>query len=89
LAPHLGKPIYMLSTGSGRKLGWVAACASGAPVTVLDTPFAALDALSVRALTQRLRQAAQDTQRAWLLGDHECPEGLADVPWAGQIDLGD
>jgi ABC-type multidrug transport system ATPase subunit len=43
LAPHLDKNIFMLSTGSKRKLYLAAAFASGAALTLLDTPFAALE----------------------------------------------
>ena len=49
LTPHLEKPLYMLSTGSKRKVWLAAAFASGAAVTLLDQPFAALDKASVGA----------------------------------------
>lgn len=89
LAEHLAKPLYMLSTGSRRKVGLVAAAASGAQLTLIDSPFAALDARSCRVLEQLLAEAALDTDRAWVMADYVLPAGLADVPLAGVIDLGD
>jgi ABC-type multidrug transport system ATPase subunit len=89
LAEHIDKPMFMLSTGSRRKVGLVAALASGAALTLLDAPFAALDAASCRRLVTRLAQAAEDLRHAWVLADYELPAGLAGVPLAGRIDLGD
>ncbi|MEO8296766.1 MAG: ATP-binding cassette domain-containing protein [Burkholderiales bacterium] len=89
LTPHLDKPLYMLSTGSRRKVGWVAAAASGAQLTLLDMPFAALDRPSCNVLTARLAKAAAQADRAWVIADYERPEGLAGVALAGLIDLGD
>jgi ABC-type multidrug transport system ATPase subunit len=43
LSEHQHKPLYMLSTGSKRKVWFLGAVASGAPLTLLDEPFAALD----------------------------------------------
>ena len=43
LYDHIAKAIYMLSAGSKRKVWLAAAFASGATVTLLDEPFAALD----------------------------------------------
>lgn len=84
LDPHIHKPMYMLSTGSQRKVWLCAALAAGTPVTLLDEPFAALDMPSIRFLTQCLRDAASHPTRAWLLADHDAPEGLA---LASVIDL--
>ena len=92
LAAHVDKPLYMLSTGSRRKLGLVAAAASGAALTLLDTPYAALDAPSGRVLTRLLAEAAAGQRRAWVLADGELPAGLAGLPvlpLAGLVDLGD
>jgi ABC-type multidrug transport system ATPase subunit len=47
LAEHLGKPLYALSAGTRRKLRLAAALASGAPLTLIDDPFAALDRRAV------------------------------------------
>ena len=47
LSDHVEKAIYMLSAGSKRKVWLAAAFASGATVTLLDEPFAALDKASI------------------------------------------
>jgi len=86
LTPHLHKPLYMLSTGSKRKVWLSAALASGAALTLLDEPFAALDKTSIRCVLDLLREAASHPQRAWVVADYEAPVG---VPLAQQIDLGD
>lgn len=89
LAEHLDKPLYMLSTGSRRKIGLVAAAASGAGLTLLDTPYAALDARSSRRLTALLAQAAGDTRRAWVLADYALPAGLSEQALAACVELGE
>lgn len=89
LSPHLDKPMFMLSTGSRRKLGLVAAAASGAALTLLDTPYAALDARSGRVLSELLAEAAESTQRAWVIADYALPAGLDGVALAALIELGD
>jgi len=76
LSPHLGKRLNMLSTGSRRKVGLVAALASGATVTLLDQAFASLDAASVRVVEEVLRQASDHTTRACLIADYETPNNL-------------
>lgn len=76
LGPHLAKPMYMLSTGSRRKVWLTAAFAAGTPLTLIDQPFAALDAPSIRFLRGLLQDAADHPSRAWLLADHEAPEGV-------------
>ena len=86
LAPHLDKNIFMLSTGSRRKLYLAAAFASRAALTLLDTPFAALDKVSIRFALTLLAEAAQDNTRLWVLADYEQPEGMT-LPTL--IDLGD
>ena len=77
LGPHLAKPMYMLSTGSRRKVWLTAAFAAGTPLTLIDQPFAALDGPSLRFLRELLQDAADHPSRAWLLADHEAPDGLA------------
>ena len=86
LAPHLDKNIFMLSTGSKRKLYLAAAFACGAALTLLDTPFAALDKVSIRFALTLLAEAAQDTTRMWVLADYAQPEGMT-LPVL--IELGD
>jgi ABC-type multidrug transport system ATPase subunit len=86
LAPHLDKHLYMLSTGSKRKVWLAAAFASGAAVTLLDEPFAALDKPSVGFVMELLAAAADYPARACVIADYEAP---GDVPLAAIIDLGD
>ena len=86
LAPHLDKNIFMLSTGSKRKLYLAAAFASGAALTLLDAPFAALDKVSIRFALTLLAEAAQDRDRLWVLADYAQPDGMT-LPTL--IDLGD
>ena len=85
LADHQHKPLYMLSAGSRRKVWLAAAFASGAAVTLLDEPFAALDMASINIVIERLAEAARDSTRTWVLADYEAPRG---VPLAATIDLG-
>ncbi len=77
LTGHTHKPLYMLSTGSKRKVWLCAAFAAGAPLTLIDQPFAALDAPSIRLLRELLTEASEHPSRAWLLADHEAPAGIA------------
>lgn len=84
LQEHLEKPLYMLSTGSRRKVWWVAALASGAPLVLLDQPYAALDGPSARFLTSCLQKAASNAKACWLLAGHERP---ADVPLSFMLEL--
>ena len=77
LREHQNKPMYMLSTGSRRKVWLVAAFASGAALTLLDQPFAALDQASIMAACDLLRDAARQGDRAWVIADYAAPAGLA------------
>ena len=86
LTLHREKPMYMLSTGSKRKVWLAAALASGAALTLLDEPFAALDKASIRCVLALLQEAAAHPSRAWVVADYEAP---LDVPLAQTIDLGD
>lgn len=54
LQPHWHKPLLALSTGSLRKLWLAAAWASGAALTLIDEPLAALDKPSGRHVQQAL-----------------------------------
>ena len=85
LAAHRHKHLYMLSTGSKRKVWLAAAFACGAAVTLLDQPFAALDKASIGFVTELLEDAAGHSSRAWMVSDFEAP---ASVPLAAVIDLG-
>lgn len=84
LTEHLAKPMYMLSTGSKRKVWLTAAFAAGAKLTLIDEPLAALDKPSVRFVLQQLAQAAQQRERACVVAHYE---SLDDVPLALVIDL--
>ena len=86
LAPFMQKPLYMLSTGSKRKVWLAAAFASGAAVTLLDDPFAALDKPSVRFILELLEDAADHPSRAWVVAAYEAP---GTVPLASIIELAD
>jgi len=74
--PHREKQLHMLSTGSRRKVMVIAALASGATVTLLDQPFAALDSASIRTIQTFLREAAGHLSRAWIVADYEAPTSL-------------
>lgn len=76
LAPHLTKSLYMLSTGSKRKVYLAAAFASGAAVTLLDEPFAALDKTSIELVLELLGEAAAHASRAWVVADYVAPRGV-------------
>lgn len=86
LAPHTHKKLFMLSTGSKRKVWMAAGLASGATVTLLDMPFAALDKASIGFILDFLQGASDHPERAWVLADYETPAG---VRLAGVIELGD
>lgn len=86
LKEHLHKQLFMLSTGSKRKVFMAAAFASGATVTLLDEPFAAVDAASIGFISSWMKDAAQRHARAWVIADYSAPDGL---PLAQIIDLGD
>jgi ABC-type multidrug transport system ATPase subunit len=76
LNEHLHKTGHMLSTGSRRKVWLVAALASGAALLLIDQPFAALDAPSIRAVTELLQESGDAAQQVIVLADYEAPAGL-------------
>ena len=84
LAPHLEKKMFMLSTGSKRKLWLAAALASRRPLTLLDEPTGGLDAGSMRCLWRTLAEIAQEGDRAVVVASGE---RVDDVPLAGTITL--
>ena len=84
LQPHLGKKLSMLSTGSRRKVALVALLASGATVTCLDQPFAALDAASAGVIRDFLADVADHTTRTWVVADYEAD---ARLPWRRHVAL--
>jgi len=84
LLDHLGKQLFMLSTGSRRKVALVGLLASGASITCLDQPYAALDLPSVRVIRAFLADMADHRARAWVVADYEADP---DLPWASMIPL--
>lgn len=86
LEPHLDKPLYMLSTGSKRKVWLAATFASDATVMLLDDPFAALDKPSIVFVVQVLKEAAHRPNRAVVVAHYEA---LGDVELAQTILLSD
>ncbi len=81
---HLDKRLNMLSAGSRRKVMVIAALTSGAAVTLLDQPFAALDLASMRLILEFLHEAAEYPSRAWIVADYEAPH---DWPLARVLNL--
>jgi ABC-type multidrug transport system ATPase subunit len=81
---HREKQLHMLSAGSRRKVMVIAALASGATVTLLDQPFAALDWGSIRIIKEFLHEAAEHPSRAWIVADYTAPD---DVPMASVLNL--
>lgn len=84
LDTHLDKPLRHLSTGSLRKLGMAAAMASGARLTVIEEPIAALDSSSIRYLCKALDTlgealASEPATPRWVLVSHWEP--LPGVTW--------
>ena len=71
LSEHLGKRLFMLSAGSRRKVALVGLLASGAAITCLDQPYAALDMASVKVLREFLSDMADHQSRAWVVADYE------------------
>ncbi|WP_211464772.1 ABC transporter ATP-binding protein [Collimonas silvisoli] len=86
LTPHLDKQLYMLSTGSKRKVWLAAAFAAGATLNLLDDPFAGLDKASINFVVKMLNQVANNPAQAWVIALYEAPEG---VPLAAVVELGD
>lgn len=76
LEPHLPKSLYMLSTGTKRKVFLAGSLASGAAVTLLDEPFAALDRASIALVLELLQEASAHSSRAWVVADYVAPPGV-------------
>lgn len=87
LVPHLDKQLFMLSTGSRRKVWLLAAMLSDKPLTVLDDPFSSLDMASVNfAIAALNRTFAGHEQRACVITAYE---PVARLEVVHHIDLGD
>jgi ABC-2 type transport system ATP-binding protein len=84
LLPHIDKPMYMLSTGSKRKVWLAAALASGRALTLLDEPTGGLDAPSINCLMRALDGLAAQRERAIVVAS---AERLDRVALAGVIEL--
>jgi ABC-type transport system involved in cytochrome c biogenesis ATPase subunit len=84
LEQHLGKKLYMLSTGSRRKVALVGLLACGAAVTCLDQPYVALDRASIEVVRDFLREAAAHPIRTWVIADYEADPHL---PWSKVLSL--
>jgi ABC-type multidrug transport system ATPase subunit len=76
LRDHLEKSVYMLSTGSKRKLFLATALASGARLALLDEPFAALDLASVRQVLKILAHWSAVPDKACVVADYLPPDGV-------------
>lgn len=85
LQAHLEKTLFMLSTGSRRKVAIAGLLAGGAAVTCLDQPFNALDAPSARVIREFLADMADHATRTWVVADYEAD---ARVPWTREVRLG-
>ena len=80
----MDKPLWHLSTGCLRKLGIATALASGARLTVIEEPIAALDGDSIRYLCQALDTLGESVAEhydnpRWVLVAHWEP--LPSVTW--------
>ena len=87
LTEHLHKEMFRLSAGSRRKVLLAAALASGAPLTLIDEPEAALDWASIRYLRAAWADEAArsaKTGRVIVVAHHEPMPG---VPWAQVLRL--
>ncbi len=84
LTPHIDKPMYMLSTGSKRKVWLASALASGRALTLLDEPTSALDAGSIRCLWRVVGERANSSERAIVIAS---AERIDQVLLAGTIEL--
>jgi ABC-2 type transport system ATP-binding protein len=77
LTPHLDKPMFMLSTGSKRKVFLAAALTSGRPLVLLDEPTSALDAPSIAHLMKRLGVLAGQRDCAVVIASYDRPPAIA------------
>ena len=84
LDQHLDKKLYMLSTGSRRKVALVGLLACGAAATCLDQPYAALDRASIEVIRDFLREAVEHLTRTWVVADYEADPNL---PWSQLVSL--
>ena len=76
LREHTHKQLFMLSTGSRRKVALAGALASGAKVTLLDQPFVSLDAVSIQEVLNFLQDMSTHPTRTWVVADYTVPKGV-------------
>ncbi|MEB0138805.1 MULTISPECIES: ABC transporter ATP-binding protein [unclassified Undibacterium] len=76
LTPHSHKQLFMLSTGSKRKVWLAAAWAAGATLTLLDEAFAGLDHASLCFFCGLLNQVSDNSRQAWILALYQAPPQL-------------
>ncbi len=84
LSAHQDKKLFMLSTGSRRKVALVGLLACGAQLTCLDQPYAALDMASIKLIRGFLQDMAEHASRSWVVADYEADPQL---PWRRVIVL--
>ena len=84
MLPHQDKKLFMLSTGSRRKVALAGLLACGASLTCLDQPYAALDQPSIRVIRAFLQDMADHASRSWVVADYEADPQLA---WQRVISL--
>lgn len=85
LSAHLDTPMRRLSSGTQRKVWVAASLVAGTEATLIDEPFNALDVHALAHLRKVLAQAAQDTDRVWIVTSHE--DLGAATAWARVHDL--
>lgn len=81
LAEHRHKEMFRLSAGGRRKVILAAALASGAPLTLIDEPEAALDWTSIRHLRDLLAAEARRSQESGRTIVVANCEPIPGVPW--------
>jgi len=89
LEAHRDKQLFMLSTGTRRKIWLTAALACGASLVLLEIPFSALDLPSRRHLAGLLGECAEARSQAVVIADHALPDELAGMQLGACVALGD
>jgi len=79
--------MYMLSTGSKRKVWLAAALASGRPLALLDEPEGALDARSIGCLWKAVQSRTARKGRALLIASSARLVHVPQIQLAGCIEL--
>ena len=87
LTAHIDKPMYMLSTGSKRKVWLAAALSSGRPLVLLDEPEGALDARSIGCLWKTIASRAARPGHAIVIASSARLGHVPQVRLAGCIEL--